>query len=71
VACWKMPVPLSVTDCVVGEASSVTVSVAVSAPAVEGVKMTLMKHVPTGPLTAAPSVQVVPVTTAKSAPFVP
>ncbi len=66
-----VPVPVSETVCVVGLASSVIVSVAASAEVVDGVKVTLMMHVPPAGATAVLFTHVVPAAMAKSAAFVP
>src|SRR6266436_634172 len=65
-----VPVPFSVTACVVGLASSVIVSVAVLAFSAPGVNVRLITQF--APVfTVAPFVQVVPAATAKSLPFAP
>ena len=67
-----VPVPMRVTDCVVGLASSVKVKVAISAAVVEGVKVMLTTQEPLAPATDALLTHVVvPATTAKSAAFAP
>ena len=67
----SIPVPVSVAVCVVGDALSVTVSVAGPNDPVEaGVKVMLMMQFPP-PTTFAPLVQVVPAATAKVAALAP
>ncbi len=67
-----MPVPFSVTDCVVGLALSVTVRVAVRAPAPLGVKLKTTVQEPPLAATIALLMQFEPVgTIAKSPAFVP
>lgn len=68
----SIPVPVSVTVCVVGLALSVMVRAAgPRAPIAPGMKVTVMTQVPPEPATFAPFVQVVPVATVKSLAFVP
>jgi hypothetical protein len=68
----SIPVPVSVTVCVDGDALSVSVRVAgPNDPVDGGVKVMLMMQVPPLPEMFAPFVQVVPEATAKVAAFVP
>jgi hypothetical protein len=72
-ACGKIPVPVSETGCAdPGTAfeSSVIVSVAASAAAVDGVNVTLTRHEAAG-ASAVLFAHVVPAAVAKSAAFVP
>jgi hypothetical protein len=70
VAGVRVPIPVSITVCVAGVASSVNVSAAVRDPAAVGVKVMFSTHVPE-PDTGVAVVQVVPLTTAKSDAFAP